>query len=292
VTFQKATRRRARLRMALMGPTGAGKTFSALAIGSHLGKKMAVIDTEHGSASEYAEQFSFDVTELANYDPLHYTAKLKQAADAGYDVVVIDSLSHAWMGIGGALEQVDDAAAASKGNTYVAWRKVTPKHNALVQAIISYPGHVIATMRSKMDYAQETDSNGRKVIRKIGMAPIQRENMEYEFTVVGDMDLDHRLVVTKTRIAALDGKVFHKPAKDFADVVNAWYESATEEVVHTGHPLIPPGGFGSVEQAKAILPMFKDNIEPWYDAVRAEFKGEDDLAFLRAAVRELKDGRP
>ena len=133
--FKKAVKSRSKLRLALIGPSGSGKTYSALAIAAGLGSNIAVIDTEHGSASKYADLFNFDVLELGSYSPEKYVEALKAAAAAGYDVVVIDSLSHAWMGKDGALEMVDRAAARSKsGNSFGAWREVTPQHNEIGRA--------------------------------------------------------------------------------------------------------------------------------------------------------------
>jgi hypothetical protein len=230
-TFRKATKSTARLRMALVGPSGSGKTYSALAIATGLGSRIAVIDTEHGSASKYAGadrsgnvKFAFDVLELGTFDPRGYIEAIQAAESEGYDVVIIDSLTHAWSGKGGALELVDKAAKKSRSNnTYTAWRDVTPLHNALVDAIIASRCHVIATMRSKVEYALEADPNtGKMSPKKIGMAPIQREGMDYEFDVVCDMDLDHNLIVGKTRYQDIDGQIVNKPGRAFGKVLAEW----------------------------------------------------------------------
>jgi flagellar biosynthesis GTPase FlhF len=149
--FQKATKHEAKLRFALIGPAGSGKTYTALRIGTRLGERVAVIDTERGSASKYADVFDFDVVELTKHDPREFVKAIRAAQSAGYDALIIDSLSHAWMGRGGALELVDKAAkGSSSSNSFAAWRSVTPLHNELVDAIAGANLHVIATMRSKM----------------------------------------------------------------------------------------------------------------------------------------------
>lgn len=228
--FKKASKKALKLRLALEGVSGAGKTFSALAIAKGLGSKVAVIDTEHGSASLYADQFDFDVVELESFQPDNYIRAIRSAEMAGYDVVIIDSLSHAWVGKGGALELVDNAAIKSGSkNTFAAWREVTPQHNALVEAIIRSKCHVIATMRSKMEYALEKDERGKMSPRKIGLAPIQREGISYEFTIVGEMDLDHNLIITKSRCAAVASKVFKCPGEDFAKTLRDWLEQGAPE---------------------------------------------------------------
>lgn len=228
--FTKAVKRKAKLRIGLVGPSGSGKTYTALRIAKGLGGKVAVIDTEHGSASLYADQFEFDVLELTSFGPDTYSDAITAAVNAGYDVVIIDSLSHAWMGKDGALEQVDKAAARSQGNSFAAWRTVTPKHNRMIDTITAAGAHLIATMRSKTEYVIEEDSRGKKVPKKIGLAPVQRDGMEYEFTVVGDMDHEHRWCVTKSRVSVLADAVIEKPGEDVAKTLLDWLENAEPEL--------------------------------------------------------------
>jgi KaiC/GvpD/RAD55 family RecA-like ATPase len=219
--FTQATKQRARLRMAITGPSGSGKTYTSLALATNLGDRVAVIDTEHGSASKYADRFAFDVVELETFGFEAYVEAINAAAREGYDVLVIDSLSHAWSGRDGALERVDKAAKRTRDNSYVAWREVTPQHNALLDAIIRAPMHVIATMRSKTEYVM-ADVNGKQVPRKVGLAPIQRDGVEYEFDVVGDMTLSNDLVVSKSRCATISGQIFSQPGEDLAQELAAW----------------------------------------------------------------------
>lgn len=222
--FKKATRAQAKLRMALVGPSGAGKTYTALSIARHLGSRVAVIDTEHGSASKYAgDAADFDVLELETFAPRTYVEAIKAAEREGYDVIVIDSLSHAWMGKGGALEMVDAAAKRSQSkNTFMAWRDVTPEHNALVDAIVQCRAHVIVTMRAKTEYVMEEDNRGKKTPVKIGLAPIQRDGLEYEMDVVADVNLEHDFMVSKTRCKSLDKSVFRCAGEDVASILKAW----------------------------------------------------------------------
>lgn len=223
--FKKASKSQIKLRLALIGVSGGGKTFSALSIASHLGKNIALIDTEHGSASKYADLFNFDTCELTSFHPQNYIDAIN-AASGNYDVLIVDSLSHAWMGKDGALEQVDRIAKRSQSsNTFAAWRDVTPLHNQLVEKMLSCRSHLIVTMRSKSDYVmEEYEDKGRKKSRpvKVGLAPIQRDGLEYEFDVVGDMDKDNNLIVTKSRCPSLSGQVIYKPGKDLAYQLRAW----------------------------------------------------------------------
>lgn len=237
IQFKKATKRQSKLRAALIGPSGSGKTYTSLSIASSLDapwakRKIAVIDTEHGSASKYADIFDFDVLELDSFHPKSYIDAIHAAESEGYGTIVIDSLSHAWMGKDGALELVDRAASrGNSSNTFGAWRSVTPLHNALVESIIGAKAHVIATMRTKTEYVQEKDDRGKTVVRKVGLQPVQRDGLEYEFDLVCDINIDNKLIVGKTRIPTLSGRDFDKAGKDVADIMNEWLHSGSPEAV-------------------------------------------------------------
>jgi hypothetical protein len=219
--------------MAIDGPSGAGKTYTALefafALAEATGSKVAVVDTEHASAAKYSDQFPpFDVLELDTFSPETYAEAIVLAEKAGYGVLVIDSLSHAWDGVGGALEQVDKASSRNQGNSYTAWKDVTPIHRQMVEAILQSGCHVIATMRSKMEYILEAqEKNGRtvQVPKKVGMAPVQRQGMEYEFDIVADMDTDHRMIVSKSRCSAVADAVQLKPTGAWMAPVIVWLTS-------------------------------------------------------------------
>lgn len=218
--FQRATKKQSRLRMALIGPAGSGKTFTALSLAQSLGSQIAVIDTEHGSASKYSDLFAFDVCELTSFSPDTYIQAIRVAEQAGYDVLVIDSLSHAWMGKDGVLEFKDRV-----GGGFNAWREATPLHNKLVEAILSTRVHVIATMRSKTEYiVEEYEDGGRKKSRprKIGMQPVQRDGLEYEFDVVADLDESNTLYIGKTRCSILKGQIYEKAGADVAAILVDW----------------------------------------------------------------------
>ena len=230
--FTKATKSKAKLRLCFVGPSGSGKTYTGLTLARGLAGesgKVAVIDTERGSASKYADLFDFDVLEPQEFSPQSYIQAIRAAEQAGYAVLLIDSLTHAWSGKGGALEMVDNAARSSKsGNSYAAWRNVTPEHNRLVDAILGANLHVVATLRTKTEYVIET-VQGKQVPRKVGMQPIQRDGMEHELDLVCDLDLDHYCTVAKTRCAALDGKSFHKPGADLSDALTAWLSDGVDK---------------------------------------------------------------
>ena len=231
--FKKATKKQVKARIAIAGPSGSGKTYTGLVAATALaqGGQIAVIDTERGSASLYSDYFDFDVLELEPpFSPQVYKQAIRAAEDAGYGVILIDSLSHAWEGEGGALDLADEATARQRTpNSYTAWREVTPLHREMVDAILQSKAHIVATMRSKTEYAIES-TNGKTNIRKVGMAPIQRAGMEYEFTVVGDMDVDNKIVISKSRFAPLQSKVQLKPDVSFFRPFVDWLNSGDANV--------------------------------------------------------------
>ena len=226
--FAKATKSASRIKMAIVGPAGAGKTYSALAVASGLGQRVAVVDSEHGSASKYADLFDFDVVDLDQHHPQIYIDMIKGAEEGGYDVLVIDSLSHAWNGVGGALELVDAAAVKSRsGNSFTAWKDVTPIQRRLVDAILASKMHIVCTMRAKTEYVIE-NVNGRNTPRKVGIGPVQRDGVEYEFDIVGEIDQSHVMTITKTRIPALDN--FHEiPGRNVVEILKKWMASSPSE---------------------------------------------------------------
>lgn len=250
--FTKATKSQSRGRIAFMGSSGSGKTYTSLKVAKVLaqGGKVAVIDSERGSASKYASIFDFDVLNLEAFSPEVYIEAILAAEKAGYAVCVIDSLTHAWSGVGGALEMVDQAVARSRSsNSFAAWREVTPVHNRLVDTMLRSRCHIITTMRTKTEYVIEEDARGKKTPRKIGMAPIQRDGMEYEFDIVGDMDADNRLIISKTRCPELRRAVIETPGEEFAQTILNWLTDGVEAPEPPKTEFKPPAAKQTPEQA-------------------------------------------
>lgn len=282
ITFSRATKKQAKLRLALVGPAGSGKTFTALSIAQHLGGKIALLDTESGSASKYADRFEFDSFVPESFEPNLCTEAI-HAAEQEYGVFIIDSWSAFWAGTGGALEQVDIATKRSRsGNKFTdGWGEVTPMQTRMVDAILRSKAHIIATMRTKTEYVIEENEKGKKVPRRIGLQPIQRNGMEYEFDVVADLDIDNNMVIGKTRCSALRGKVYQFAGKEVADVLGAWLTDGAPVVeappVATTKPT-PEQQTETHHRLRMSLTLAKDN--PDVDGVKILIGGAKRGGFL------------
>jgi hypothetical protein len=213
-TFKPATKEQSKARVAFQGVSGSGKTWTGLALARGLSDRIAVIDTERGAASKYVgiNGLAFDVLQLSRFDPRDLIKALAAAAGAGYGAVLVDSLSHFWTGTEGTLEQVDKAARARYGgNSFGGWKEGTPLQNSMIDALLSYPGHVVVTMRSHTEWVLQENDRGRKEPVAVGTRAEQRKGMEYEFDVVGAMDVTNTLRILKSRCPALHQRVIEQP---------------------------------------------------------------------------------
>ncbi len=224
--FKPAVKENLKLRMAVFGPSGSGKTMSSLKIAAGLGGKVAVIDTERGSASKYADLHPFDVAELeADKSIDAYVKTLEDAGKAGYEVIIIDSLSHAWQEL---LDEVDKLTKTKyKGNSWQAWSDGTPRQRRLVDAILRYPGHVIATMRSKTEWTTEKDErSGKTKPVRVGLAPEQGKGIEYEFDMLMELSPDNYASFIKDRTGKFQGRILERPDEQVGRDIKAWLSSA------------------------------------------------------------------
>lgn len=262
MAFAPAYREQVRLRLALMGLAGSGKTMSAMATAASISYEIrkrggrgaiAVVDTERESAKLYAmsrsernkydamsvddgyayikqiRRYPIDVDVMDSFSPLAYVEKMQDAARLGYDILIVDSISHAWAGTGGALDRKgreEDRGA----NSWTAWRKITPEHNAFVDGMLGLPCHLIATVRMKSAHAMETGKDGKQKIVDLGTEEIQRDGVRYEFTLVGQIDRDHVLEVVKTRLDGVieNGERFERPGDAFGRRIYGWVNDGDE----------------------------------------------------------------
>ena len=230
ITIKKAVREHVYLKLGVTGPAGSGKTQGGigLALGLAPTGKIAVIDTENRSASYYAGMFNFDVVELdAPFTTQKYLEALNEIIKAGYEVVVIDSLTHEWAASGGILDQKSQKDARG-GNSFTNWNDMKQLHNKFVETLLQSKIHVVCTLRSKMEYALEQDEKGKSSVRKIGLAPISSDGMEYEFGVFFDVDrATHHAIATKDRTGLFEGRSMPLGA-EIGQELRAWRDSGAE----------------------------------------------------------------
>lgn len=224
ISFKPASRQAVKLRAAIAGPSGSGKTWGALALASQLGKRIALIDTENESASLYAGAYTFDT--LPMQPPYHtdkYLLGILKAAEAGYDVLVIDSIAHQWVGSGGILQRKEQADQRG-GNSFTNWAPFTVEHERFRASILQAPLHIVATVRTKQEYVLTENDKGKQAPKKMGMAPQQREGMDYEFTVWLELQMDHRAKATKDRTGLFDGQLLDLADKTVGQRLLTWIQ--------------------------------------------------------------------
>lgn len=223
--LRKSNRKQARIRLAMQGPSGSGKTYSSLLLAYGICKdwsRIAVIDTENHSADLYSHLGDYNVLTLsAPFTPERYIEAIDKCENAGMDVIIIDSISHEWEGEGGILEIHSNMV----GNSFTNWSKLTPRHNNLVQRILSSGKHIIATVRSKQEYVL-SDKNGKSVPEKVGMKGVQRDGLEYDFTIVFELDINHNAICTKDRTQLFSNKASIKINELTGESIMKWCKEA------------------------------------------------------------------
>ena len=262
MTFKKAVRQNAKIKLAITGASGSGKTYSALRLATGLAEhgRIALIDTENNSASLYAEDFGFDVASIVPpFTNDKFIQAIQQATEAGYDVVILDSASHAWEGI----LEYKDALDKRGGNSFTNWGEASKQYKGILNALLQSDIHLIACMRSKTEYVLESNEKGKQVPRKIGLAPIMRDGVEYEFSVVFNLDAGHNAMADKDRTGLFTDKLF-QISEDTGQTISKWQK-------------------GGVDPSKAL----KDEFE----ALGAELYGEIWSNKRKELVRYISGGK-
>jgi hypothetical protein len=222
--LQTAQRKRAKIKMGLQGPSGSGKTYSALLIAAGLSSswdKIAVIDTENHSAELYAHLGAYKVLNLqVPFTPESYISAIEICEQAGMEVIILDSVTHEW-------EYLLDYHASLAGNSFTNWGKVTPRHNAFIQRILSSSCHILCTIRTKTDYVLQ-EKNGKMVPEKVGMKSVQRDGLDYELTVVFDLDLKNHATASKDRTGLFFGRPAQTLSVDTGRNIAEWCSSGAE----------------------------------------------------------------
>lgn len=310
MSFKKAAKKEVKLTMGISGPAGAGKTLSALRIarglvGPH--GKIALIDTEGAKANAYADviENGYDIAQFESpfeLDKLEDT--LDEAIEAGYQVIVIDSLSHFYAGEGGILQQVEDESVRNGGNGMKAWAYVTPKVNRFLEKLKAMPIHVIVTLRSKTTYEISRNDKGKVSVQKLGLAPIWKgDSIDFEMDHMLKMTTDHRAIVDKTRLIGLTDKIFDKPDEKLGKQIK---EYLTGGIVSPIEPEPAVADEPAEEPAEKIAPkqqllsQLEDlaqatgrDIAEWFPKIAAAHNKEkiEDMTqvALKEVIKKVKD---
>lgn len=226
--LRQSERRQAKIKMALQGSAGSGKTYSSLLLAKGLTNdnlsKVAIIDTENGSADLYAHLGSYNVLTLTPpYTPENYIKAVEMCESAGMEVIIIDSISHEW-------DELLDFHSKLVGNSFTNWAKVTPRQKAFVDKILQTNAHVIATMRTKQDYVLN-QKDGKFIPEKVGLKSVQRDGLDYEFTLVFDIDIKHNAVSSKDRTGLFMGKPEFVISSSTGKQILDWCKSGSAEPI-------------------------------------------------------------
>ena len=246
--LRKAHRKEAKIKMALQGVSGSGKTYSALLLAKGLVgslDKVCVIDTENSSSDLYSHLGEFSVIPIdPPYTPEKYIQAIQIAEKEDMEVIIIDSLSHAW-------EYLIDYHSSLSGNSFTNWSKVTPRHNALITTILGSKAHVISCLRVKQDYVL-SEKNGKMVPEKIGLKPIQRDGVDYEFTIVFELNYRHQVTATKDRTGLFMGLPEFIITESTSKQIAMWCNISVDIVQR----------INSVKSLKELTDLYKLNTDP------------------------------
>lgn len=235
IYFQKAERKKSKLRLAIFGASGSGKTLSALLLADGLKKdcKIAVVDTENGSAEIYADRVDFNVINMSPpYTPDKYMSAVQTAEKQGYDVLILDTISAMWSGSGGILDIKQRVEKRGNKNSFTAWAEVMPMYNRFIDTLLQSNIHVIATMRSKAEYLIQKDEHGGiKGIAKVGTTPIMKGEVDYEFTTVFSLDRDNNAIVTKDRTSLFNTTIPFRIDRETGKLIAEWLNVGSQRKV-------------------------------------------------------------
>lgn len=258
--FKKATKKQAKLRLALFGVSGSGKTYSALRLAKGLGGSIAVIDTENHTACKYSDRFDFDVCECEKASINNIVSLLNEASE--YDVLIIDSLTHAWDEL---LDEVNRIAKTKfGGNSWSAWSEGTPKQRAFIKSLLDFKGHLIVTMRSETSWEVTENDKGKKVPVRIGTAPKQGKSIEYEFDMLMQLSQDHSALVLKDRTGKYQDECIDLIDEELGKQLGEWLsdgEVVKEEKTLTDSDVEIFKQMSDIEDMEELATFFKSHYK-------------------------------
>jgi hypothetical protein len=285
--LQPASRKRSKIKMSCTGPSGSGKTMSSLLIAFGLCNdwtKIAVIDTENHSAELYAHLGKYNVLPLeAPFTPEKYCQAIDVCSTAGMEVIIIDSITHEW-------ENLLDYHSSLQGNSFTNWAKVTPRHNDFIQKMLQTPSHIITTMRTKQDYVL-SEKNGKMVPEKVGLKTVQRDGMDYEFTLVFDLDIKHNAVASKDRTGLFTGTPEHKLSVNTGKLLKGWCDSGVDMTSAELQQLILQ--CKTVQELRELYskhPQLSEGILPLYEKQKKSILSNPELNNLSLHLKTNQNG--
>jgi len=266
--LRQSERKRAKIKMALQGASGTGKTYSSLLIAQGLANsdlsKVAIIDTENGSADLYAHLGNYNVLTMSPpFTPENYIKAIEVCENAGIEVIIIDSISHEW-------DELLDFHSKLAENSFTNWAKVTPRQKAFVDKILQANAHVIATMRTKQDYVLN-QKDGKYIPEKVGLKSVQRDGLDYEFTLVFDIDIKHFVVSSKDRTGLFMGKPEFQISELTGKLILDWCNSGTpgqQHILNEQQIIQQIQYCNNIAELLSLYkqyPEYQDNLKPHYE---------------------------
>lgn len=254
-----SSKKQAKIKLALQGCSGSGKTMSALLLAYGLYNdwgKIAIIDSENGSADLYANLGNYNVLPLQDsFTPETYMEAIGICEDAGMEVIIIDSISQCW-------DNLLEYHAGLQGNSFTNWQKVTPRINAFMQKILQSEKHIICTMRCKQDYVLN-EKNGKTVPEKVGLKAVMRDGIDYEFTIVFDINMKHQAIASKDRTNLFMGKPDFTITPTTGQIILDWCnDGITVEVIRR-----KINNSKSIEELTSIYHQYPE----WYQQLTSDF---------------------
>jgi hypothetical protein len=273
MVLESASRQKVKIKMALQGPSGSGKTMSALLLAYGLcnnWQKIALVDTENRSSMLYAHLGNYQVIHVpAPFTPEKYIQAISLCEDAGIEVIIIDSISHEW-------ENILDQHSNMIGNSYTNWNKLTPRHNAFVQHILQSPCHVIGTIRAKQEYVL-SEKNGKQVPEKLGMKGVTREGMDYEFTLVLEIDIKNHATATKDRTSLFINKPSFVISPATGTQILDWCNTGADRVQEITRRINDCATLKQLLQLYYTNPPSEEVFKNAFSKRRAELEGNQTL---------------
>lgn len=267
--LRQSSKKQAKIKMAIQGCAGSGKTYSSLLLAygiSNDWSKIAVIDSENNSADLYSHLGSYNVLSLqGNFSPENYVEAMEICEKAGMEVIIIDSMSQCW-------DYLLECHSSMQGNSFTNWGKITPRQNAFVQKILQSKSHIICTLRTKQDYVL-SEKNGKMVPEKVGLKSVMRDGIDYEFTIVFDVDMKHNVIASKDRTGLFMGKTEFVISTSIGKRILEWCNDGV-----------------SVESVKALIHQAKSveelneiyhNYPDWYPLLTSDFMNKKSLLKLQ-----------